>query len=101
MCTTDLYFLELRGSVPSFIYEVLLEIESRGSLSNKKVYIGIRLEESANKTRLDGGGKFWNSRVVDDVGAYDGTLFDRNPVDGAHARVYRGSVRRLCLGIRR
>ena len=32
---------------------------------------------------------------------YDGTLFDRHPVDGAHARVYRGSVRRLCFGIRR
>ena len=35
------------------------------------------------------------------MGAYDGTLFDRHPVDGAHARVYRGPVRRLCLGIRR
>ena len=37
----------------------------------------------------------WHRGVVDDVGAYDGTLFDRYPVDGAHARVYRGPVRWL------
>ena len=35
------------------------------------------------------------------MGAYDGTLFDRHPVDGAHARLHRGPVRRLCFGIRR
>ena len=35
------------------------------------------------------------------ISAYDGVVFHRHPVDGAHARVYRGPVRRLCLGIRR
>ena len=36
---------------------------------------------------------------IEAMGAYDGTLFDRHPVDGAHARLHRGPVRRLCFGI--
>ena len=56
----------------------------------------MRPEESANNAP-----GIWNSRVVDDLGTYDGTLFDRHPVDGAHARLHRGAVRRLCFGIRR
>ena len=36
-----------------------------------------------------------------DLGAHDGTVFHGHPVDGAHARVYRGPVRRLRERIRR
>ena len=41
------------------------------------------------------GGAFDLNPFEASMGAYDGTILDRHPVDGAHARVYRGPVRWL------